>query len=68
MKTIGHKITPTVILKESELPKIFQFTSDIPKLASNEKILTPMNSAMMALAIKKLPNTRKRMVLLLSFI
>jgi hypothetical protein len=40
----------------------------MPNVSSTEKIFTPTNSAMIALAIKKEPSTKKRMLRLDSFI
>jgi hypothetical protein len=68
IKTIGHNSTPTVMLKESVLPKTSQAIGVIPSVRSTEKIFTPINSAIIALAIKNDPSIKKRIVLLFSFI
>jgi hypothetical protein len=55
IKTTGHKRTPAVRLKERLKLKILIFTGERLKVSSREKILTPINSARSAFAIKKDP-------------
>lgn len=67
MNTMGHKSTPTVMLKDSLLPKTSKEIGVNPNVFSTEKILTPINSATKALAIKNEPSNKNNTVRLLSF-
>jgi hypothetical protein len=54
--TIGQRTTPAVRLNERfSIPRIVRFNGSIPKVDSNEKIFTPINSARIAFATKNDP-------------
>jgi hypothetical protein len=56
IKTTGHSNTPAVRLNDRfDSPKKERLTGEKPSHFSSENILTPINSARSALAIKKEP-------------
>jgi hypothetical protein len=55
------------MLKDSLLPNTSQEIGVKPSVFSTEKILTPVNSATNALAMKNVPNNKNNTVRLLSF-
>ena len=55
MKTTGHNKTPAVKLNENSFPNNGILKGAIPNVLSSENILTPITSAINALAIKKPP-------------
>ena len=59
MKTTGHQSTPAVNESEPAWPNRLQPKGDRPSVASSAKILTPTNSAMIALATKNPVSTTK---------
>ena len=63
INTTGHNRTPAVRLKFNLFsPKKDKLAGPNPKVSSKENIFTPMNSAMIALAIKNPPSTTNRTV------
>ena len=50
--TNGHNSTPAVNDSDPVCPNRFQFSGSTPSVPSSAKILTPMNSAISALATK----------------
>jgi formate-dependent phosphoribosylglycinamide formyltransferase (GAR transformylase) len=61
-------VKPAVMLNVKSFPKKCMCTGLKPSVLSSENILTPINSATMAFAIKNEPRTKNRIFLLFSLI
>ena len=62
-KTTGQSRTPVVRLKpKPSVPNKRKLNGDMPKVASKEKIFTPMNSATMAFVMKNPPKMKSSIV------
>ena len=61
IKTTGHITTPAVRLKLINSPNTVYENESNPKVFSNEKIFTPINSAIIAFETKKPPKIRNNM-------